>query len=213
MNFATLKQQVAFYLRTDTPEVSPQIPVWINQAQLAICTSARWRWTVVVDTVTVTPASGVGPYTTSKDIVFMAKVPATSGVFTLDPVQYDQRVFYLSLPPGAPVAYSQVPGQLRSIEVYPVPDTTYQVRLAYHTRLPDLTSDADENYLTTLFPESVIAYAVWKGLEWLGDVETAGTWARIFQVELNRMLKHDGEVNLSASFDTIGITRPRREAE
>jgi hypothetical protein len=210
MNFAALKQQVAFYLRTDTPEVSAQIPVWINQAQLAICTSARWRWTVVVDNITVTPFSGIGPYTTSKDIVFMAKVPATAiGVFTLDPVQYDQRVFYLSLPAGAPVAYSQVPGQLRSIEVYPVPDGIYQVRLAYHTRLPDLVLDTDENYLTTLFPESIVAYAVWKGLEWLGDVETAATWARIFQVELNRMLKHDGEVNLSASFDTI---RPGREA-
>jgi hypothetical protein len=140
----------------------------------------------------------------------MAKVGRGGTISTLDPVTYDQRIYYASLAAGAPFAYAVVPGTLRSIEIYPSPDGVYTVSVAYHTRFPDLVNDTDSNYLTDMFPEVLIAYAVQKGLEWLGDIESAGRWSQVVQNELVRMMKHETEGTLSASFDTIQVIGRQR---
>jgi hypothetical protein len=193
------------YLRSDSPDVTANIQTWINLTQLKVCTAARWRFTLVKDTLSVTIATGSGPYTLSKNMVFPARV--TSSYPGLDAVPFDQTQLYSNMAPGAPKGFTPVPGVLTQVNIYPAPDATYSIPFAYHSPLADLPFTGTQNYLCIVFPMILVAGACMEGFFYLGAQADIQQWRERLYTELNLLAMADLEGIEAATFSQTILPR------
>lgn len=90
---------------------------------------------------------------------------------------------------GRPVAYSI---SEQSLQLGPVPDGEYEVRLVYSARIPPLTEAAPTNWLLVSNADAYVYSALWQACAWLEDVDAAIA----FRNELFTIID---EINLSSS--------------
>lgn len=79
---------------------------------------------------------------------------------------------------GAPSYYALTAGEL---EVYPVPDATYDVELYYFSRVPALSDSATTNWLLTYFPDVLLYGALVHSAPYLKDDGRIAVWASLYQ--------------------------------
>jgi hypothetical protein len=193
------------YLRSDSPDVTANIQSWINLTQLKVCTAARWRFTLVKDTISVTVALANGPYTLTKNMVFPARV--TSSYPGLDAVPFDQTQLYLNMAAGPPKGFTPVPGVLTQVNIYPTPDATYSLPFAYHSPLADLPFTGTQNYLCIVFPMILVAGACMEGFFYLGSQADIQQWKDRLYTELNLLAAADLESIEAATFSQTILPR------
>jgi hypothetical protein len=63
-----------------------------------------------------------------------------------------------------------------TIEVFPSPDATYEIEMAYHKTLPALSADADTNWLLTKAPDAYLYGALLQAAPYLKDTAETGLW-------------------------------------
>lgn len=79
---------------------------------------------------------------------------------------------------GSPAYYALTAGEL---EVYPVPDGTYDVELYYFARVPALSDSAPTNWLLTYFPDVLLYGALVHSAPYLQDDSRITVWAALYQ--------------------------------
>ena len=79
---------------------------------------------------------------------------------------------------GSPSFYALTAGEL---EVYPVPDGSYNAELYYYSRVPALTSVDTTNWLLDYFPDVYLYGSLVHSAPYLKDDERIRVWAALFQ--------------------------------
>lgn len=79
---------------------------------------------------------------------------------------------------GSPSYYALTAGE---IEVYPVPDGTYDVELYYFSRVPALSDSATTNWLLEYFPDVYLYGALMHSAPYLKDDARLQVWAALYQ--------------------------------
>jgi hypothetical protein len=60
--------------------------------------------------------------------------------------------------------------------VFPSPDASYEIELAYYKTLPALSADADTNWLLTKAPDSYLYGALLQAAPYLKDTAETSLW-------------------------------------
>jgi hypothetical protein len=185
LTFSQITTLAQTYLRSDNTDITTNLGTWCQMAQVQICFEARWSWSLQRDTLSIAPASGTGPYI----LTFPMAFPARSAISypALEELPWDQFALYSSMAAGAPKVFTRVPGVPTQILVAPVPDTTYALPFSYHKILPDLVNTGDTNYLTTYYPQVLVAATVIEGFWYLGALQDLRMWIERFRAEMRRM--------------------------
>ena len=79
---------------------------------------------------------------------------------------------------GSPSYYAITAGE---IEVYPVPDGTYDVELYYYSRVPALSAAAPTNWLLTYFPDVLLYGALVHSAPYLKEDGRIQVWSALYQ--------------------------------
>ncbi len=79
---------------------------------------------------------------------------------------------------GSPSYYAITAGE---IEVYPVPDGTYDVELYYFSRVPALSDAAPTNWLLEYFPDVLLYGALVHSAPYLKEDARTQVWAALYQ--------------------------------
>ena len=79
---------------------------------------------------------------------------------------------------GSPAFYALTAGE---IEVYPVPDGTYDVELYYYSRVPALSDSATTNWLLEYFPDMYLYGALVHSAPYLKDDSRTQLWSALYQ--------------------------------
>lgn len=79
---------------------------------------------------------------------------------------------------GSPSYYALTAGEL---EVYPVPDGTYDTELYYYARVPALSDSATTNWLLDYFPDVYLYGALVHSAPYLKDDARTQMWAALYQ--------------------------------
>lgn len=79
---------------------------------------------------------------------------------------------------GSPSYYALTAGEL---EVYPVPDGTYDTELYYYARVPALSDSATTNWLLDYFPDVYLYGALVHSSVYLKDDARLQVWAALYQ--------------------------------
>lgn len=79
---------------------------------------------------------------------------------------------------GSPSYYAITAGE---IEVYPVPDGTYDVELYYYSRVPALSDAAPTNWLLTYFPDVLLYGALVHSAPYLKEDGRIQVWSALYQ--------------------------------
>lgn len=194
----TLAAEALTYIASGDPQItSANLILWWNRHQAMIQGQARWWFMRGSQTLSVSQASGSGPYTPTGSPRWVLQ--ATLGGAELYRVPHEQAP---ALYPGTgpPRAYSLVPsGATFLVYVWPAPDTTYSVVLSTSTPLPDLAS-GQENVFTDQFPRLVIAAMCWSAFDRLQEDQEVEKWKAIYTQEYSVLLQAAREFDRSGLY-------------
>ena len=79
---------------------------------------------------------------------------------------------------GKPAFYALTQGE---IELYPTPDTPYDLEMYYYAKLPALSDSQTTNVILDNFPDAYLYGALIHSAPFLGEDARMGTWAALFQ--------------------------------
>ena len=79
---------------------------------------------------------------------------------------------------GSPSFYAITAGE---IEVYPVPDGTYDVELYYYSRIPALSDSNTSNWMLEYYADAYLYGALVHSAPYLKDDSRIQTWAALYQ--------------------------------
>ena len=79
---------------------------------------------------------------------------------------------------GKPRNYNITQGE---IELYPTPDTTYNLEMYYYGKIPSLTAAAPTNAVLTNFPDVYLYGSLINSAPFLGDDQRLVVWAGLYQ--------------------------------
>ena len=79
---------------------------------------------------------------------------------------------------GKPTSYALTQGE---IELYPTPDTTYELEMYYYAKLPALSTSQATNVILQNFPDAYLYGALIHSAPFLGEDARMQTWSALFQ--------------------------------
>jgi hypothetical protein len=179
-NYADLQSAIADFLNRD--DLAATIPTFISLAEADINRSVRhWRMekrsTAELDTqYSAIPADFLEVirfYITSND---------TRPLELISQAELLDRKYRNLDTSGKPAYYAITAGE---IEVYPVPDGTYDVELYYYARTPALSVSEPTNWLLTYFPDAYLYSALIHSAPYLQEDSRIQTWAALQQNAIN----------------------------
>lgn len=104
--------------------------------------------------------------------------------------------------PGFPEYYS-LTGD--SIEVCPVPDTTYVLEMGYWAAIPALSDDAPSNWLLTKYPAAYLYGSLIHSAPYLKEDERMQLWGSLFAREMDSISQDDDAAKFSGSTPYIAM--------
>lgn len=174
--YAELKAAIADFLNRD--DLSSVVPTFISLAEADIQRRVRhWRMekrsTAELDTqYSAIPANFVEVirfYVTSNDTKPLELI---SQAELLDRKRKNLNTS------GSPSYYALTAGEL---EIYPVPDGTYDVELYYVSRIPALSDSNASNWLLEQYQDAYLYGALVHSAPYLNDDARAAVWAALYQ--------------------------------
>lgn len=179
-NYTDLQSAIADFLNRD--DLAATIPTFISLAEADINRTVRhWRMekrsTAELDTqYSAIPADFLEVirfYITSND---------TRPLELISQAELLDRKYRNLDTSGKPAYYAITAGE---IEVYPVPDGTYDVELYYYARTPALSVSEPTNWLLTYFPDAYLYSALVHSAPYLQEDSRIQTWAALQQNAIN----------------------------
>jgi hypothetical protein len=174
--YTELKAAIADFLNRD--DLSAAVPTFISLAEADIQRRVRhWRMekrsTAELDTqYSAIPADFVEVirfYVTSND---------TRPLELISQAELLDRKAKRSNASGAPAYYALTAGEL---EIYPVPDGTYDVELYYISRIPSLSDSNASNWLLEQYQDAYLYGSLVHSAPYLKDDARAQMWAALYQ--------------------------------
>lgn len=178
--YAELQTAVADFLNRD--DLTAVIPTFISLAEVDINRSIRhWRMekrsTAELDTrYSAIPA----------DFLEVIRFEILSGdmrpIELISQGQMQDRRYRNLNTTGKPAYYAITAGE---IEVYPTPDSTYDVELYYYARTPELSATNTTNWLLEYYPDAYLYGALVHSAPYLQEDNRLQTWAALQQNAFN----------------------------
>jgi hypothetical protein len=174
--YTELKTAIADFLNRD--DLSAAVPTFISLAEADMQRRVRhWRMekrsTAELDTqYSAIPADFVEVirfYVTSND---------TRPLELISQAELLDRKAKRSNASGAPAYYALTAGEL---EIYPVPDGTYDVELYYVSRIPALSDSNASNWLLEQYQDAYLYGALVHSAPYLKDDARIQVWAALYQ--------------------------------
>ena len=78
------------------------------------------------------------------------------------------------------------------IELYPVPDTSYEISMQYYARIPALTSTDTANWVLTYYPDIYLYGSLLHTAPYLADDQRTTVWASLYKAAVDA-LNQDNE--------------------
>jgi len=92
------------------------------------------------------------------------------------------------------------------IELYPVPDTTYEVSMQYYARVPALTSVDFANWVLTYYPDVYLYVSLLHTAPYLADDQRTTVWASLYKSAVDA-LNQDNEKSRVSGPLRMGMPR------
>jgi len=92
------------------------------------------------------------------------------------------------------------------IELYPVPDTTYEVSMQYYARVPALTSVDFANWVLTYYPDVYLYGSLLHTAPYLADDQRTTVWASLYKSAVDA-LNQDNEKSRVSGPLRMGMPR------
>lgn len=174
--YTELKTAIADFLNRD--DLSAAVPTFISLAEADMQRRVRhWRMekrsTAELDTqYSAIPADFVEVirfYVTSND---------TRPLELISQAELLDRKAKRSNASGAPAYYALTAGEL---EIYPVPDGTYDVELYYVSRIPALSDSNASNWMLEQYQDAYLYGALVHSAPYLKDDARVTVWAALYQ--------------------------------
>lgn len=83
---------------------------------------------------------------------------------------------------GKPLNYNITQGE---VELYPTPDSTYNLEMYYYGKIPALSSSNATNDVLTYFPDAYLYGSLLHTAPYLGDDQRTQVWASLYQSTVN----------------------------
>ena len=92
------------------------------------------------------------------------------------------------------------------IELYPVPDTSYEISMQYYARIPALTSTDTANWVLTYYPDIYLYGSLLHTAPYLADDQRTTVWASLYKAAVDA-LNQDNEKSRVSGPLRMGMPR------
>ena len=177
--YAELKSAIADFL--DRDDLTSAIPTFISLGEADMNRLIRhWRMegrsTAEIDTqYSAVPADFLEP------IRFYLTANGTQPLELISQAELLDRKYNNGNTSGRPSYYAVTAGEL---EVFPVPDSTYDAELYYYKRITALSDSNTTNWLLTYYPDVYLYGALMHSAPYLKDDARIQIWNGLFQSAL-----------------------------
>lgn len=190
--YALLKTAIANWL--DRTDLTLRIPEFITMSEAAIGRDVRIRQMEKRATASISTEYADMP----TDFILQRNIQLNTSsqerLKYLTPEQMD--IYRPSQATGKPKNYTIIGTEF---QFKPVPDTTYEVEIAYFARFPSLSGDSDSNWLLINQPGIYVYGALVQAAPYIGDDERTALWANLYNAEVKAINKQDKEARYSGA--------------
>jgi hypothetical protein len=180
-NYGELKTAVADWLNRD--DLTAVIPTFIDIAHAKLNRRLRVREMLQRSTANVTTQYTSLPngFLSMRNIQLNVTTPKALEYLTSEQMDQERARGNTAREP----VYYTIIGE--TIEVFPSPDASYEIELAYHKSLPALSADADTNWLLTKAPDAYLYGALLQAAPYLKDTAETGLWLQAHDMVVSEL--------------------------
>jgi len=185
-NYGELKTNVADWLnRSDLTSV---IPTFIEGAHSKLNQSLRVRQMVQRATASVDSEYSAlpGDFLEIRDI--RLNTDPVRSLEAISSEQQNQERERFGNTAGKPKYFTMIGEQL---QVFPTPDTTYTMELAYYEKIPDFSGDSSTNWLLTKEPLIYVYGALVHATPYLKDDDRVVLWQTLYRDQFNSLTQEN----------------------
>jgi hypothetical protein len=192
-NYGQLKTAVADWLNRD--DLTLVIPTFIDLAHAKLNRRLRVREMIQRSTASITDQFSNLPsdFLELRNIQLNVTIPKSLEYVTIEQMDQERG---LGNTAREPVYYTLMGS---TIEVFPTPDQSYTLELAYYQDIPTLSADADTNWLLTKAPDVYLYGALLQAAPYLKDAEETGLWLQAHDMVVAELEKEDLGARYGAS--------------
>jgi hypothetical protein len=185
-DYGTLKTEIADFLLRD--DLTAVIPTFVSFAHEKLNRDMRTRQMVQRATASLTTEYTAlpGDFLQMRDIRLNSN-PVRSLEYISSEGQNQEREFYGNTS-GEPRYYTII-GE--TIQVFPSPDTTYTIEMAYYEKIPALVNPTDTNWLLTKAPDIYLYGSLVHSAPYLKDDERIVIFQTLFRDIFNSLKTED----------------------
>ncbi len=197
--YAGLQTAIADFLNRE--DLTATIPTFIALAEARISRDlAHWKQEVRLDTAYSTRFSAV-----PSDFIEALSLHHTDGgrIMTMASTEMQERRGDIVDQAGKPTNVRLTAGQF---ELFPTPDTSYDISLLYRARIPALADDATSNWLLLDAPDVLLYGALGQSAPYLKDDARLSVWAALYQSAVDAL---NAESKSAKSIGTMRMGVPR----
>lgn len=202
---AGIRIRVIEYLdgRTD---LDSMINAWIDDTRRDVAT--KYNFSYLYTEATATVSAGVARYALPNDYLSHLRLfIGTKKLIRFDPSEFEAvHADKIDIGAGdAKTPYLYSTGSLEQSEpdyyidrglefdLWPIPDNTYTLTLAYFAQPASFDDDTDYDYITTFHHEAVIFGAAWRGAIYLEDKDKESTYDAQYKDQVGMIVSREKE--------------------
>jgi hypothetical protein len=192
-NYGELKTAVADWL--DRDDLTSVIPTFIDLAHAKLNRRLRVREMIQRSTAGITTQfSNLPPdFLELRNIQLNVTVPKSLEYVTIEQMDQERGLGNVAREP----VYYTLMGS--TIEVFPTPDQSYTLELAYYKNIPTMTADADTNWLLTKAPDAYLYGALLQASPYLQNQAETQLWGVAHETTIAELEKEDLGARYGAS--------------
>jgi hypothetical protein len=192
-NYGELKTAVADWLNRD--DLTSVIPTFIDLAHAKLNRRLRVREMIQRSTASITDQFSNLPsdFLELRNIQLNVTIPKSLEYVTIEQMDQERGLGNTAREP----AYYTLMGS--TIEVFPTPDQSYTLELAYYQDIPTMSADTDTNWLLTKAPDVYLYGALLQAAPYLKDAEETGLWLQAHDMVVDELEKEDLGARYGAS--------------
>lgn len=192
-NYGELKTAIGDWLNRD--DLASVIPTFIDLAHAKLNRRLRVREMIQRSTAGITNQFSNLPadFLELRNIQLNVATPKSLEYMTIEQMDQERALGNVAREPS----YYTLMGS--TIEVFPTPDQSYTLELAYYKDIPSMTNDTDANWLLAKAPDVYLYGALLQAAPYLKDVEETGLWLQAHDMVVAELEKEDLGARYGAS--------------
>jgi len=192
-NYGELKTAVADWL--DRDDLTSVIPTFIDLAHAKLNRRLRVREMIQRSTAGITTQfSNLPPdFLELRNIQLNVTIPKSLEYVTIEQMDQERG---LGNTAREPVYYTLMGS---TIEVFPTPDQSYTLELAYYKDIPTMSADSDTNWLLTKAPDAYLYGALLQASPYLQNQAETQLWGVAHETTIAELEKEDLGARYGAS--------------